>query len=124
MRSARSAWPIARSATLEKPIPTTGSVARAARLGLCQPVRARPSGQRVCGGGQEDPERLAEVERRRDLLFRLSGKYGASLEAVLDTRDEAAAELDLLDTADTDLRGLAARRSAAEAGLRPRRRAL
>ncbi len=66
---------------------------------------------------QEDPERLAEVERRRDLLFRLSGKYGASLEAVLATRDEAAAELDLLDTADTDLRGLGARRSAAEAGL-------
>ena len=65
----------------------------------------------------EDPDRLAEVERRRDLLFRLSGKYGASLDAVLATRDEAAAELDLLDTADTDLRGLGARRSAAEAGL-------
>ena len=27
---------------------------------------------------QEDPERLAEVERRRDLLFRLTGKYGAT----------------------------------------------
>jgi DNA repair protein RecN (Recombination protein N) len=66
---------------------------------------------------QEDPDRLAAVERRRDLLFRLSGKYGASLEAVLATRDEAAAELELLDTADTDLRALAARRSTAEAGL-------
>jgi DNA repair protein RecN (Recombination protein N) len=66
---------------------------------------------------QEDPDRLAAVERRRDLLFRLTGKYGASLEAVLATRDEAATELDLLDTADTDLRALAARRSAAEAGL-------
>jgi DNA repair protein RecN (Recombination protein N) len=69
------------------------------------------------GSVQEDPDRLAAVERRRDLLFRLTSKYGASLEAVLDTRNDAAAELDLLDTADTDLRGLAARRSAAEVAL-------
>jgi DNA repair protein RecN (Recombination protein N) len=69
------------------------------------------------GSVQEDPERLAAVERRRDQLFRLTGKYGASLEAVQATRDEAAAELDLLDTADTDLRGLAARRAVAERGL-------
>jgi DNA repair protein RecN (Recombination protein N) len=67
---------------------------------------------------QEDPDRLAVVERRRDQLFRLTGKYGASLETVLATRNEAAAELDLLDTADTDLRALAARRSAAELALR------
>jgi DNA repair protein RecN (Recombination protein N) len=57
------------------------------------------------------------VERRRDLLFRLTGKYGPSLEAVLATRDQAAAELELLDTADTDLRALASRRSAAESAL-------
>ena len=31
------------------------------------------------GSVQEDPERLAQVERRRDLLSRLSGKYGATL---------------------------------------------
>jgi len=68
-------------------------------------------------GVQEDPDRLAAVEQRRDLLFRLTGKYGASLEAVLATRDEAAAELELLDTADTDLKALAARRTAAEAAL-------
>lgn len=67
---------------------------------------------------QEDPERLALVERRRDLLFRLTGKYGATLDLVLETREQAAAELDLLDTADTDLRALAARRSAAEGALR------
>ncbi len=67
---------------------------------------------------QEDPERLAAVERRRDLLFRLTGKYGATLDVVLATRDEAAGELDLLDTADTDLRALAARRSAAVGALR------
>jgi DNA repair protein RecN (Recombination protein N) len=63
---------------------------------------------------QEDPERLAEVERRRDQLFRLTQKYGATVEAVIAARDESAAELDLLDTADLDLRALAARRAAAE----------
>jgi DNA repair protein RecN (Recombination protein N) len=66
---------------------------------------------------EEDPERLAEVERRRDLLFKLTGKYGATLDAVLATRDQSAAELDLLDTADVDLRALGARRAAAESGL-------
>jgi DNA repair protein RecN (Recombination protein N) len=69
------------------------------------------------GSVQEDPERLAFVERRRDLLFRLTGKYGASVEAVLTTQHEAEAELELLDTADTDLRALATRRAAAEAAL-------
>jgi DNA repair protein RecN (Recombination protein N) len=69
------------------------------------------------GSVQEDPDRLAEVERRRDLLFRLTGKYGAILEEVMATRDAAAAELDLLDTADTDLRNLAARRATAEAAV-------
>lgn len=76
------------------------------------------------GSVQEDPERLAFVERRRDLLSRLSGKYGATLREVLATRDQAAAELDLLDTADTDLRGLAARRAAAEGALRTAAEAL
>jgi DNA repair protein RecN (Recombination protein N) len=69
------------------------------------------------GSVQEDPARLAAIERRRDLLSRLTGKYGATLEAVLTTRNEAAVELDLLDTADTDLRALAARRAASEAAL-------
>ena len=69
------------------------------------------------GEVQEDPKRLAEVEQRRDLLFRLGQKYGATLEAVLATREESAAELDLLDRADVDLRALAARRSAAGAAL-------
>jgi DNA repair protein RecN (Recombination protein N) len=67
---------------------------------------------------QEDPERLSEVEQRRDVIHRLCQKHGATIEAVLATRDSAAAELDLLDTADVDLRGLAARRTAAEAALR------
>ncbi|HXW96156.1 MAG TPA: DNA repair protein RecN [Gemmatimonadales bacterium] len=63
---------------------------------------------------QEDPARLAEIERRRDLLYRLKQKHGASLEAVTEARVAAARELDLLDTADLDLRQLAARRVAAE----------
>jgi len=70
------------------------------------------------GEVQEDPARLAEVERRRDLIFKLTGKYGATVLEVLATRNGSAAELDLLDTADVDLRALAARRTAAEAALR------
>jgi len=65
-------------------------------------------------GVERDPARLEAVERRRDLLFRLQQKYGGSLEAVLDTHASAARELELLDTADADLRAIAARRSAAE----------
>jgi DNA repair protein RecN (Recombination protein N) len=67
---------------------------------------------------QEDPNRLAEIERRRDVLFRLSQKYGATLDAIVGTRNDAAAELDLLDTADTDLRAIGARRVAAVSELK------
>lgn len=70
--------------------------------------------QGYADGLEEDPARLAEVERRRDLIYRLKQKHGASLDAVLATRAEAARELDLLDTADLDLRQLGARRVAAE----------
>lgn len=73
---------------------------------------------------QEDPERLAAVEQRRDLLFRLMQKHGATLDAVIETGREASRELDLLDTAELDLRTLAARRSAAEAALAAAARAL
>ena len=65
------------------------------------------------GSLEDDPGRLEELEARRDLLYRLRQKYGESLAAVLATHDSAAAELDLLDTADLDLRALAARRAAA-----------
>jgi DNA repair protein RecN (Recombination protein N) len=75
-------------------------------------------------GMQEDPARLAEVERRRDTVFRLTQKHGGSLAAVLETRRQAGEELDLLDTADTDLRALAARRTAADAALRAAAEAL
>jgi len=61
---------------------------------------------------EDDPARLAELDARRDLLFKLRQKYGESLQAVQETRRVAAEELDLLDTADLDLRALAARRAA------------
>jgi len=66
-------------------------------------------------GVERDPARLEQVEHRRDLLFRLQQKHGGSLAAVLEAHRTAAAELELLDTADADLRALAARRAVAEA---------
>jgi DNA repair protein RecN (Recombination protein N) len=69
-------------------------------------------------GISEDPARLAQIESRRDLLFKLTQKHGGALEAVIATGAEAEKELDLLDTADTDLRALATRREGAEGALR------
>ncbi|MEK0430723.1 MAG: hypothetical protein RL139_527, partial [Gemmatimonadota bacterium] len=66
-------------------------------------------------GVEHDPARLDEVERRRDLLFRLAKKYGGSIDAVLATGREARAELELLDTAGLDLRTLETRRTEAQA---------
>ncbi|HET7621394.1 MAG TPA: DNA repair protein RecN [Gemmatimonadaceae bacterium] len=60
-----------------------------------------------------DPARLEEVQRRRDLVFRLTKKYGPALEDVIRTGREARAELDLVDSADFDLRELEQRRSRA-----------
>ena len=76
------------------------------------------------GSVEEDPARLQEVEARRDLLFRLMQKHGTTIEAVLAVRAEGAAELELLDTADTDLRAMAARRTAAEHALQAAANAL
>lgn len=69
------------------------------------------------GAVQEDPARLAEVEHRRDVLQRLGQKYGGGIAEVLETRRQAGTELDLLDTADVDLRAIGARRAAAGAAL-------
>ncbi len=67
------------------------------------------------------PARLAELERRRDQLYGLFQKHGADSAAVLEARATAAAELDLLDTADLDLRALGTRRQAADSGCCGRR---
>jgi DNA repair protein RecN (Recombination protein N) len=64
-----------------------------------------------------DPARLADVQRRRDLLFRLTKKYGPALADVLEAGRRARAELDLVDTADLDLRALEQRRDDARAAL-------
>lgn len=65
-----------------------------------------------------DPSRLAEVETRRDRIYRLLKKYGDTVKEVLVTGQEAKRELALLDTADVDLEALATRRGAAEDRLR------
>ena len=66
-------------------------------------------------GVELDPERLAEVERRRDLIFRLTKKYGPALGDVLETAQRARAELDLVDSAAFDIRQLMERERAASA---------
>jgi len=60
-----------------------------------------------------DPERLAEVTRRRDLLFRLAKKYGPGLRDVMETGRRTRSELDLVDSAGLDLRELERREAAA-----------
>jgi DNA repair protein RecN (Recombination protein N) len=68
-------------------------------------------------GLDEDPGRLAELEARRAVIDRLRQKHGATVEAILATREESARELDLLDRAAFDLQSLATRRAAADAAL-------
>jgi DNA repair protein RecN (Recombination protein N) len=53
-----------------------------------------------------DPARLGEVRTRRDLLFRLTKKYGGTVADVIAAGKEARRELDLVDTAGLDLRQL------------------
>ena len=60
-----------------------------------------------------DPARLDEVRRRRDILFRLTKKYGPALGDVVAAGIGARRELDLLDTAALDIRGLQAREAQA-----------
>ncbi len=71
-----------------------------------------------------DPTRLEEVRRRRDVLFRLTKKYGGSIAEVVRAGAEARAELDLVDSADLDLKELESRERAARAALTSSARAL
>jgi DNA repair protein RecN (Recombination protein N) len=71
-----------------------------------------------------DPARLDDVRRRRDLLFRLTKKYGGTLSDVMRAGDEARAELDLVDSAGLDMRQLETRELAARANLKDRAAAL
>ena len=71
-----------------------------------------------------DPARLDEVRRRRDLLFKLTKKYGSTLSEVVEQGRAARAELDLVDSGDLDLRLLDERERIALAALEERTRAL
>lgn len=64
-----------------------------------------------------DPERLAEVDRRRDQVSRVTRKHGGSVDSALSALREARAELDVLDTAAVDLRSLTAREESARSML-------
>jgi DNA repair protein RecN (Recombination protein N) len=64
-----------------------------------------------------DPARLTEVQRRRDLLFRLTKKYGPTIADVLRIAREAREELSLVDGAGFDLKALEARREEARVRL-------
>ena len=67
-----------------------------------------------------DPSRLDDVRRRRDLLFKLTKKYGATVGEVLETGRQARSELDLVDSAELDLRTLEERERSADRVLRER----
>jgi DNA repair protein RecN (Recombination protein N) len=71
-----------------------------------------------------DPARLEEVRRRRDLLFKLTKKYGATLTEVIDAGRTARGELDLVDSAELDLRTLEDRERTAQRALVERATAL
>ena len=67
-----------------------------------------------------DPERLAEVDRRRDLISRVTRKHGGTVDSALAALREARSELEVIDTAAVDLKGLTAREEAARAALAER----
>ena len=71
-----------------------------------------------------DPARLDEVRRRRDLLFKLTKKYGNTVAEVMEQGRVARAELDLVDSAGLDLRLLEDRERSAHAALDERSREL
>jgi len=64
-----------------------------------------------------DPERLEEVRRRRDILFRLTKKYGPTLADVMEAGRSARTELDLVDSGSLDLRQLEERTAQAASRL-------
>lgn len=57
-------------------------------------------------GVELDPERLAEAQRRRDVVFRLLKKYGPALSDVFGQATAAREELRMVDDAELDLRRL------------------
>ncbi|MFN2383839.1 MAG: DNA repair protein RecN [Gemmatimonadota bacterium] len=68
-------------------------------------------------GVELDPARLAELEERRDLLYRLKRKHGSTVEAVMQRGAELAAERDALQADDQRSAGLEGERGAVFTGL-------
>ena len=64
-----------------------------------------------------DPSRLEKVRRRRDLVFRLTKKYGGTLADVIQTGADARAELDLVESAGLDIKQLETHEREARADL-------
>lgn len=64
-----------------------------------------------------DPQRLAEVQQRRDAIYRLVKKYGPTLDAVIETGRQSRRELDLVDSAAFDIRQLERREAEARVKL-------
>jgi DNA repair protein RecN (Recombination protein N) len=61
-----------------------------------------------------DPDRLASVRRRREVLYSLIKKYGPALEDVIEMGRKSRAELDLVDSAAFDIAQLSAREAASK----------
>ena len=100
-------------AGLERLDPSTGKWRELLDAAFANVGELAQAARAYAAGIEADPGRLAAVEQRRDILFRLTQKYGPTLPDVLATRDRSARELDLLDTADLDLRHIAEQRDAA-----------
>lgn len=73
--------------------------------------------ERYAADVEHDPDRLEDIRRRQDLLYRLKAKYGPDLGDVLETERVARAELDLIDSAEWELGQLKKREREAFAAL-------
>jgi len=80
-------------------------------------VEAGRASSRYGDGVEMDPERLAELQRRLDVLFRLKRKYGPELDDVLATADRLRVEVEALDDAESDASQLEGAVRSAEAAL-------
>lgn len=60
-----------------------------------------------------DPDRLANVRRRRDLIYELTRKYGPTLPEVIETGRRSRSELDLVESGSLDIGELKTREKAA-----------
>ena len=102
-------------AALVKVDPSTGQWQELLDAASANAQELAQAARDYASGIEADPARLASVEQRRDLLFRLQQKHGPSIPDILATRDSSARELELLDTADLDLSNLAEERVTAAA---------